>query len=387
MIILLMTSTVFLLTTAFKSVHLSQDTPIFFDDFESFISTNQLKTAYTVWEDGAVLDIALEKGHVNSGVKSLRVDVVGANPQTLSTSASIYHLLQFTESNWSEGTGIRLWVSNLSRFPLSLTFNFKEMRNEFWAISDDCIFYLENPDQSYNQQQGQYGNLIVPAFYKGFLIIPFEGFSVPEWNTAKGNQNLDLSQIESFSFGINITTTELQRLYIDDIQILSRADFNLTQISGNTTVEIPQTGEHREPYSLTLPPKVDTSSPPDPEWTIEASSVAGVKIDADGWLTIPAGTRPGKVTLSVDFPTTVGMEKTDMVVSLFDPNLGEAQVLEEIVVQDEIRTIENKNSAYLQFANQFESWASKNRTWFVLIAISGVLLLLIGITFLQNRLK
>jgi hypothetical protein len=295
--------------------------------------------------------------------------------------------LQLTESNWSDGAGIRLWVDNLSRFPLSMTFNFKEMHNEFWAISENGVFYLETGNNEVLQQKGQYGNLIVPAFYKGFLYIPFESFSVPEWNTAKGNESLNLSQIESFSFGINITTTELQRLYMDDIQIVSKANFNLIQISGNTTVEIPPTGEHREPYSLTLSPKVDLSAFPVPEWTLEESSDLGVKIDAEGWLTIPAGTKPGDVTISAGFPSALNMAKTKLVVTLFDPQLGEAPVSKEIVVPIEIKAIENKNSAYLQFANQFESWASANRTWFVLIAVMGVVLVLIGLTFLQNRLK
>ncbi len=387
-VVLFITGMVFFLMTAFNPVDLSQDKPIFFDDLESFLNSSQLKTAYTVWEDGALLDMALEKGHVFSGTKSMRVDVVGPNPQTLSTSASIYHLLQFTESNWTDGAGIRLWVNNLSRFPLSMTFNFKEMHNEFWAIAENSLFYLESAENGYLQQQGQYGNLIIPAFYKGFLVIPFDSFSVPEWNTAKGDEQLNLGQIESFSFGFNITSTELQRLYIDDIDILPESNFTVAQITGNTTVDIPQSGEHREPYSLIFPAEMDASSAfLAPEWTIDESSDDAVQMDTEGWLTIPAGTRPGMVKIAVDFPSVAESGKVALMIKLTDPQLGENPVSDEFIVPNEIKEVESENSAYLQFANQFETWASLNRAWFVLISVTAVVLVLILLTFLQNRLK
>jgi hypothetical protein len=385
-ILILLTSLMLCLSAAFSPADLVQQAPIFFDDFEEYLNASQLKTAYTVWEDGALLNIAMDRGHVFSGGKSMRVDVLGPNPQTLSTSASIYHLLQLSESNWTEGAGVRFWVHNLSRIPLSMTFNFKERRNEFWSIADHSTVYLQNSENSYLQQEGQYGNIIIPAFFKGFLYIPFESFSVPAWNTAKGDELLNLAQIESFSFGINITTTELQRFYIDDIEILPQSNFNIAQLAGQSKIAIPASGQHREFYTLLLPELHQDPFLP-VQWELITSNDKGLVMNNDGWLTVPAGTSPGTVTLCACLPADLGLSQIHFEVSLFDPTQGDEPIIKEVPVSDEIKIIEEENSAYLQFADQLESWVSTHRALFVLITVTGIVVIIMGLSFLQNRLK
>ena len=104
----------------------------------------------------------------------------------------------YSQRNWSDGTGVRFWVINLNTEPLSLSFNFKEEFNEYWAVSGSGAYFLQGEDGSLLQQKIQYGNLQIPAIFQGFVVIPFYSFSVPEWNTALGDHVMKLARIESY---------------------------------------------------------------------------------------------------------------------------------------------------------------------------------------------
>jgi hypothetical protein len=374
-----------ILITAFTPVPQSQNALIYSDDFESYLTAAQLNAAYTVWEDGALIQIDVEKGYIKSGSHAMQVDIQGANPNTYATSGSIYHLLQQTETHWTNGIGTRFWIYNQSKYPLSLSVNFKERYNEFWAVADSGFFYLLTEDGNFLQQEIQYGNLVIPAFYHGFIFVPFESFTVPEWNTAIGDEVMDLDDVESFSLAMNVTVSELQRFSVDDFDVLSSNNTLPPAIDGSKSIEIPTSGQHQEYYVVTLPNNIP-SGEASQEWSIINQEDTLASIDSNGWLTVPNDTSPGAITII--HHTIVDNQKIN---TLFDVNLIDPAALieqtTEPIVSEEVQAIQEENSAYQQFSDSFDRWASENRAWFVVIAISLILILIATFSIIQNRLK
>ena len=185
---------------------------------------------------------------------------------------------------------------------LSLSFNFKEEFNEYWAVSGSGAYFLQGEDGSMLQQKIQYGNLQIPAIFQGFVVIPFYSFSVPEWNTALGDKVMKLARIESYAIAVNIGEVLPHAFQIDDIEVFARPEFKTLEIQGSDTIQIPTSGEHREQYIALLgTPSEKTSEPVKAAWTVRQPADALIKIDDSGILTIPAGAKGNSITLSATY--------------------------------------------------------------------------------------
>ena len=374
-----------ILITAFSPFPQSENTTLFADDFESYISSAQLNASYTVWEDGAMLRLSVEKGYINSGSQAMQVDIQGVNPNTHATSGSVYRLLQPNENDWRNGVGTRFWIYNQSKYPLSLSVNFKEKYNEFWAVADSGEFYLLTEDGNFLQQEIQYGNLVIPAFYHGYVYVPFESFVVPDWNTAIGDEIMDLSDIDSISLAMNVTVPELQRFSIDDLSVLTENNTLPPMVTGSKSILIPASGQHQEQYQVTLPESISADVITQ-QWEIINQEDTRASIDENGWLTIPSNTKPAAITVLHHYIMDDQKVNTLFQVNLIDPDDG-AEPTATSIVSEEVQAIQEDNSAYQQFSDQFDQWASENRAWFVVIAISIMLILIASFSIIQNRLK
>ena len=376
-----------MIASAFSKSKQTNSEFVYTDNFESYLTTAQMDAAYTIWQDGAIVHTGLEKDYFNSGSKSMRVDVVGPNPNTHATNASIYHLLSSGENDWRNGIGMRLWINNTSKYPLSFTLNFKEKYNEFWAVSRQGRFYLESSDGDFSQQEIQYGNLAIPAYFQGYLYIPFDSFSVPSWNTAKGDGVMDLSAIDSFSFGVNVTINELQRFYVDDIQVVSSLFTQPATISGLQVIQIPESGEHREQYTAHFPEILNLDiTQAVYSWSIRSYKNPNLSISQQGWLTIPAGTQAGDIMLVYNLTSGDKTLQTSYRVTLIDPQTGVIPT-ETVAAMLPIQTLEASNSGYIQFADNFDQWVSSHRVLFVILSVSALMVLIGFLAYLQSRLK
>jgi hypothetical protein len=373
------------LISAFSPIPQSEKPTIYTDDYESYLTTAQLNAAYTVWEDGAMVRISIEKGYINSGSQALQVDIQGANPNTHATSGSIYHLISSTENNWKNGVGTRFWIYNQSKHPLSLSLNFKEKYNEFWAVANVGEFYLITEDGNFLQKEIEYGNLIIPAFYHGYVFVPFECFAVPDWNTAIGDEEMDLSDIDSISLAMNVTVAEVQRFSIDDLSVLTSNNALPPIISGNKYIDIPPSGQHQEQFRVALPASV-THDNVTQQWKIINQEDTLASIDENGWLTVPSDTTPAVITILHQYILDDQKVNTLFEVRLIDPN-AEIEPTQESIVSEEVQAIQEENADYQQFSENFDLWASKNRTWFVVIAISLIMILIAAFSIIQGRLK
>ena len=66
---------------------------VFLDDLEKYASDKDIQKVYTVWKDGAVLNVSLQKDLVHSGKQSLGINIISPNPGDQSANGSVYHIL------------------------------------------------------------------------------------------------------------------------------------------------------------------------------------------------------------------------------------------------------------------------------------------------------
>jgi len=86
----LIISLIILLLLAFSEWEDAAQDPIFLENFSRTLSERALKRDYPVWENGAILNIFLEKEIFNSGGKSLGIEIVSPNPNNESNIGSFY---------------------------------------------------------------------------------------------------------------------------------------------------------------------------------------------------------------------------------------------------------------------------------------------------------
>ena len=361
--------------------------PVFRDDFERYRNQADLAKAYQVWQDGARLNVALEEKAVSEGSQAMRVEMLAPNPQTGSTNGSIYHVLTMGNRNWSGAGGLRLWVKNVSDESLLLSVNFKERFNEYWAVSQGGIFLLENPAGQYRRRDIEFGNLVIPPEYSGYVVVPFASFSVPDWNTARGDEVMDLSAIESFAFGVTVPGSFPHIFILDEISVLGQAEYVYLQIKGADNILAPTSGEHREPFSAYINEAVSGSSRPvAAEWRVDDAPDETIAIDADGWLSVPAGSAGGALTLTATYRDDQGIFIDSHTVMLTGDAPGEAEQPDE-AKSAAPTAIPPEMSDYERFSLEFEAWAAQNRPLFVLLSIAAVLLFLAILTSFQKRIK
>ncbi len=355
---------------------------IFSDNFESYVSTYQLEKAYADWEDGAQLEISLENTQADGSGNAMRIKVLGPNPYDGQKSGSIYHSLPLFSRNWTDAAGVSFWISNPSDDVLWLTFNFKEAYNEYWSVASGMPFLLSGKDGAYIQSQCQYGNLVIPAQFTGKVVIPLGSFSVPEWNTARGDQILQTRSIESYAIGIALNNDYPRVFYFDTFEVL-RSDEVPVAIDGEVVIRIPDSGEHLETYTVRIgfeDEKVEGS------WKVETLSNPGLSMDMSGVLTIPVGSVDEVISVVFTSVENGTEKKVSLPVKLVSGKMTPANSYGD----EETNAIPSElleKTEYEQFAADFETWALEHRPLFVTISVFLVVLVIYMLSNLQNRLK
>jgi hypothetical protein len=365
----------------------SSATSVFIDDFEKYRSDKMLQKAYQVWQDGAFITTALEETNTNSGSKAIRVEAVSPNPQTNTKNGSIFRALPFSFRDWSTATGVRFWVKNTSKEPLLLSFNFKESFNEYWAIANSGIFFLESEPNNILKRDIEYGNLIIPGQYAGHVMVPFSSFSVPSWDTARGDKVMNLSQIESFAFGITIEKEWPIIFYLDDIEAIARSDYKYLKIEGLDTIQIPASGELHEQFkAYQVDPQTNASQIVEADWKLLGENNNGVAVDIQGWLIIPSKLPESSVHLMAIYSTPKGNMLAEHNVDLVSSGITSVSS-SEANQEKVVATFPINETAYDRFSRSFEKWASEKRPLFVVISVGAILFFLLLLSNFQKKIK
>ncbi len=369
---------------AFSPLQNVVSTAVFQDDFEKYTSDSDVRRAYTVWEDGADMRVSLQRIPVHSGRQALGIYIAAPNAHNQSENGSIYHILSYFERNWSAGSGIRFWVDNANSKPLLLSLNFKEEYNEYWAIASEGIFFLQEENGALTQKEIEYGNLPIPPQYQGMVVVPFFSFAVPEWNTARGNEQLDLAKIESYAVAVTLDGIYPRTFSIDDIEVLAPAEFKTLTIQGAASIAVPASGEHREQFTAHLGSPVEqTSLQVHAVWVLRQPYDPAITLDNNGGLTIPAGVQDESVTLTATYSQLENPITSEFVVELIGRQPQNQAAASETTVAPQTKT----QSAYDRFSWNFETWATQNRPLFVLITVGVIAVFLTVLSYFQRRLK
>lgn len=354
----------------------------FFDNFEGYATNHLLEKSYTVWRSGADLDVSIVSSPVYSGKKAMQVKLNKPNEVNGSINGSIYHNLHISSRNWNGATAIRYWIDNPGS-GLRMNINFKEQYNEYWAIGSQGPFFLQSVSGELTQLDVYYDNIDIPSGYRGFVIVPLVSFSVPVWNTAIGNGEMELGQIESFAIGVTLPAELPQVFTVDDFEILKNYSLFEIDISGNQIISVPESGTRTESF-LTKIRDLTTGEvlPASVSWSILESPDPAITLDAAGNLSIPNGSTTGKLTLEV----VAEVAGTRIVRHFMVRVYGIAPMPSE-----ETQTIslapQPPMSEYDRFSQEFEVWAVQNRTLFVIAIIAVLIVLVAFLSRIERGLK
>lgn len=358
---------------------------IFIDDFEGYVTTQLVKRAYAVWEDGAILNISMNERSGENASRSMQIDVLGPNTLDGSQTGSIYHSLPLTKRNWSGASAFRFWIKNPDKSDLWLTLNFKESYNEYWSIRHGAQVLMVEERGGAFQEDCFYGNIRVPAEFTGKVVIPMESFSVPQWNTARGDEILQLKDIESYALGITLNDDYPRTYIVDSVEVIAVPDPFLF-INGERQIQIPDSGQLSEFYSIQPIGGTITDDNGSINWTLESKLNPVVTIDKNGTLTIPSSSKDESILLIASVDTPSYARKVGYSIKLFHTQTESAQ--SKTAGSEKIPPVLiTKPTAYDQFVREFETWAREYRPLFVVISVGFVLLFIFILSSFQSKLK
>lgn len=354
----------------------------FYDNFESYVTNHLLEKSYTVWQSGADLDVKIVPSPVFSGKKAMQVTLNKPNEVNGSINGSVYHNLHISSRNWNGANAIRYWIDNPGSSQ-RMNINFKEQYNEYWAIGSQGPYFLQSVSGELIQQEVHYENIDIPSGYRGFVIIPLVSFSVPVWNTAIGNMEMDLGQIESFAIGVTLPAELPQVFTVDDFEILKNFPLYEIEIFGNQIISVPESGTKIESFQTNIR---DLSTgeilPSSVSWSIIQSPDPAITLDADGNLSVPNGSKTGRLTLEV----VANVAGTRMVRQIMVRIYGIAPMPGE-----EAQTIslapKSPMTEYDRISQAFEVWALQNRPLFVIAIIAVLIVLVAFLSRIERGLK
>lgn len=375
---------IIILLVLFTAAFISSEV-IYHDGFEYLLDEFRLNRNYQVWESGANLKLSLEKKIVNTGENSLGVEIVSPNPLNQSITGSIFRPLELLEGNWSGASGVRFWISNPNETPLFISFNVKERFREYWAVADEGVFYFQDESGVISQQEIYHSNLLIPEQFQGDVMIPFESFAVPEWNTAHTNHILDLNRIESYAFSVMVGEITPLTFYIDDFEVFGKTTFHTLDIEGVERVNIPQSGELLENFNARLG-SLQSMEVEDVEvtWSIVEPYDPTVSINNEGVMRIPAEAENAVITLVAQYHSEQFSLINTHVVILEGGEGPESVDLSATKVTPPV--VENELS-YHSYSARFDRWSTENRPLFVILMVIGVMIFLFILSSIQNRLN
>ncbi len=263
---------------------------------------------------------------------------------------------------------------------LWLTFNFKEAYNEVLVCKAWRAFLLQSSAGSSIQYESQYGNLVIPAQFTGKVILPVNNFSIPEWNTARGDKQLQLANIESFAIGITLNEDYPRTFYIDSLNILPPGETPAT-IHGVKQIRIPESGEYRVAY------KIEKVYQRIPSRKLESKKSTNRCFHRSRrCFNNSRGTRDETISIISGRPSSDGSSEVSMDVILFSDSSGTA-IAQTSGKEETLAEEKMQGSDYDRFAANFELWAMENRPLFVLLSVGLVVFIIFLLSVFQNRLK
>ena len=219
------------------------------EDFESFHNDVEINSKFSVYSEGGIAKVGLEKNVRKSGEKSGKFTGVDVNSRAANEYSFISYLLPEDKQNWSSYTAFAFWLKNEN--PTGFLFNlyFKENSGIDWTLKVDSRVYLHWDTGEVEILTITFGNITIPPDFSGTVVLPFESLSVPSWTAVPdAGKPINLESMNQFALGFSCLVMEEKTFYMDDIRVLREDDPVGCKIKLGNSLVIPQSGEKQ--YAL-----------------------------------------------------------------------------------------------------------------------------------------
>ncbi|WP_185970919.1 DUF4832 domain-containing protein [Alkalicoccobacillus porphyridii] len=202
-------------TSTSQKAHASSETDPIIDDFESYSSDEEFKSAYRLWSsEGSPIDWSLSQERVNDGAYSMKIV---ANEPYDSSWVSLFH--NFPVSDWTDSTGISFWIHNDADKPLAFNFDVKSGAIAFGQEGTFTASLKEDDSSSWEEHSFE-SMLRVPEGFTGLVHIAWDQFSEKAWQCPQGcDTDLNLASVTGIEFGYNPQSHSANDIYIDSISL------------------------------------------------------------------------------------------------------------------------------------------------------------------------
>ena len=358
------------------------------DNFDEYASQKQFSRIWSAWEEGAMVDLRLEDSAASGHGKVMVVEMLSLSEGEQPNIGSVFALLHGPDRHWQDGMGIRLWLDNGGGDDLFLSLNFKEQYNEFWATVHGSPVFLQPEGGRIQQRQIEYGNIPIPAGFSGTITIPFTSFTVPDWNTANGNQEINLRTIESLGFAVMAQDALPFSFAIDDIEVITETFDNVLTITGLNYIYLPESGARLETYSATLTSLVDgNTTNPQVTWTVVSPQDESVQISKTGQLILQHDIQDSEVVIAASYQSPYGPVSTEFEVLLG----GEGKPEENLDALKEMPPDEMLSQAEPteldKISETYTSWLENYRLITVLASVMAILVIVFVFAYIELKLR
>lgn len=358
------------------------------DDFEEYNNERQFTRIWSFWEEGAEIKLSLKDEKDNNHGRVMEVEMLSLSEGEQPNIGSIYALMHGNDKEWRGGKGLRFWLENTSGDDLFLSLNFKEQYNEFWATSHNHMVYLHEDEGDIRQSEIQFGNIPIPTDFSGTVTVPFTSFEIPEWNTANGDEELDLGKIESLGFAVMAQDKFPFSFIIDDFEVIKEIfDSNLV-IVGPPFIYLPDSGARVENYYASLVSIDDASSTSlKADWEIASPQDEGIQIDQQGQLTVQHDVTAREVTITARYDSPLGTIRQDFPITLVG-GTGDAGELGEVkeLPPDEMES-QAEPSQLDKITDTYNGWLENYRIITVIASVLIVLAIVFVFAYIEIKLR
>ncbi len=358
------------------------------DDFEGYTSEKQFQRIWSSWEEGAEMALRLEDSGADDHGMVMAVEMLALSEGDQPNIGSVFALLYGEDRDWQQGKGLSFWLDNTSGDNLFLSLNFKEQYNEFWATTDGGPVFLQPDGGVYQQSRIEFGNIPIPADFRGTITVPFTSFAVPEWNTANGDGQIDLKAVESLGFAV-MAQEELPFTFtLDDFEVQRETFDTELSIVGPDYIYLPGSGAHIETYTAELTSVTENSSASSAiSWEIVSPQDDSAVIDQDGQLTIQHDFQGNQVLLAATYQSEYGPVSQEYPVTIGSAAADEAglSTVDEMP-PDEMQS-QTEPTQLEQISQTYNSWLENYRLLTVIVSVLVVLAIVFVFAYVELKLR
>ena len=253
--------------------------PLMIQNFEKRYTASVISR----WEAGAAADFALETGKGVNGSTALKITFGDRNGQQQSFVA----FLTLQNTNLNAGKTLMFYAENPQTAEdgqVALGFTFEEKSGERWYVGEGKKYYLVSTDgEAKEQQNGGDGRLVIPAGFKGYVLVPRTSLKLNMGSLVDGD--MDLTEVNACLIDADSAVTNGKSVYLDEYRMSEKS---ASAVVDELTAQKPgESSDDAESSAPVLPESSGESSAETPAESSGAASDGGNGENPDTGAAVP----------------------------------------------------------------------------------------------------